>query len=56
MTIEYKGQVNVYPYKGDVVNIEIRRYGVDDYELVDIDNDTSQRGTLMDIFDYIQQY
>lgn len=55
-SLEYKGQINLYPYKGDVTNIEIYRYGEGDYELVDLDTNVSKRGDLLDIFDCIDQY
>ena len=55
-SLEYKGQINIYPYKGDVTNIEIYRYGRGDYELVDLDTNVSKRGDLLDIFNCIDEY
>lgn len=55
-SLEYKGQISIYPYKGDVTNIEIYRYGEGDYELVDLDTNVSKRGDLLDIFNCIDEY
>ena len=54
MTVEFKGQLYVY-FKNQPLNIEIRRYGVDDYEFVDLDDDESTyRGTFIDLCCYLK--
>ena len=59
MTIEYKGKIYVYPYKDkdDTTDIEIRRYGIDDYEVINLNCKKDRyRGTLLDIVDWLQQF